>query len=569
MALIFIIYGSYKKYGDNVNELITQNYTEAAAAGKSLTKDCFFRLSSQVGNLGQVLSIAGSDKESISQIVSWQIENSQADAGTVLTSEGSLVFGDAALSAPFLKTEQKAISSCSIAISDMTSCSDGETRFAIAAPYNMDGKDMAIAMFYPQTVLSQLFENEELGADGRFWLADGSGKFVAGDSSLPTWVKDRTYTLDVTAAEMGKHMDINSSIGGADYYVYASKVGFNELYAVYMVPQDAIDEKAQAGLKQILIFGAASLIFLLILLVGCVYTYNVRANNLRLYQKKFKIAIRQSARAAFEYNKRTDRLRLISECEHISLPKPYISLAELGLLVHPNDRGLYGQAVAELRIDGTTTKTVRVAHFSGTGDYKWYNVTATRLTDKGEGKALTIGTVEDIDEREKERLVLYERATTDCLTGLCNRAETERTINTRLKNLEVNEHSAFALIDLDDFKSINDEYGHDFGDKALIYFSGKLKATFRFGDVIGRLGGDEFVVYMTLTSDHKVVGQRLKELMESLKIPTEVGELTLNISCSAGCCMASKGDTFDILYRRADNALYESKTLGKAQAIIE
>ena len=363
---------------------------------------------------------------------------------------------------------------------------------------------------------------------------------------------------------------LDSAPDGEKYYTLSKKLGINNWIVVYMAPKGLIDEKSHMGIKQLYIFGSAVLALLLIMLVIGIYSYNVRSANLLIYQKKFRIATSQSARAAFEYDKRTDRLTLISECEHISLPKPYISLVELSNLVHPYDRGLYGQAVAELRIDGTTSKTVRVSHFAGTDDYKWYNVTATRLTDRGEGKALTIGTVEDIDEREKERLVLYERATTDCLTGLCNRAETERRINMRLKNLEENEHSAFALMDLDDFKNINDEFGHDFGDRALAFFSEKLRATFRFGDVIGRLGGDEFVVYMTLTSDQKVVKQRLKELMEGLKMPSDDNSKSLPvISCSVGCCMASKGDTFDVLYKHADNSLYKSKTLGKAQVIID
>ena len=71
--------------------------------------------------------------------------------------------------------------------------------------------------------------------------------------------------------------------------------------------------------------------------------------------------------------------------------------------------------------------------------------------------------------------------------------------------MEENEQAVFALLDLDDFKDINDKYGHDCGDRALIYFADKLRTTFRFGDIIGRLGGDEFVVYMTLTSDRKIV----------------------------------------------------------------
>jgi diguanylate cyclase (GGDEF)-like protein len=569
MVFAFIAYDSYMKYKINENNIMTQRFSEAALAGKALSVDYFSSLTAEAISAGRVLSFIGTEDESIGRCFSQQYKTSQADTGLVFSQDGNVSYGDKDLRTLFSKTAEEAMSSGGTAVSDIIKCGDGELRFGIAAAFNTKNGTAAVMLLYPQSVLSKVFENKALKMDGKLWLADSSGNFIAGDETLPTWVKDGKYTLDMTKALAGKLLVLDSEYDGTVYYAYAEKLGINDLSEVYIAPKGLTDEKAQVGFKEIYIFALIGLTFLLIVLGSGIYSYNVRASKLRLYQRKFRIATSQSARAAFEYDKRTDRLTLISECERISLPKPYITLNELSNLVHPYDRGLYGQAVAELRIDGTTSKTVRVAHFAGTDDYRWYNVTATRLTDKGDGKALTIGTVEDIDEREKERLVLYERATTDSLTGLCNRAETEKTINLRLTNLEENEHSAFALIDLDDFKNINDEFGHDFGDKALTFFSDKLRATFRFGDVIGRLGGDEFVVYMTLTSDRKVVEQRLQELMEGLKMPKgKDGASAPKISCSAGFCMASKGDTFEILYKRADNALYESKTLGKAQAII-
>ena len=74
---------------------------------------------------------------------------------------------------------------------------------------------------------------------------------------------------------------------------------------------------------------------------------------------------------------------------------------------------------------------------------------------------------------------------------------------------------------------------------------------------------------MTLTSDRKVVERRIQELMESLKMRRAGDNNEMpNITCSIGCCIASKGDSFEVLYKRADGALYESKTLGKGLATI-
>ena len=566
----YSVFGSYEKYSSNEHDITTERFSETVSAEKAITLDYFSRLTAQVNNAGQILLLTGTDDESIRDCFAQQFETSQADVGLIYSSDGSISYGDQGLLTLFSKTAEETMLSGKSSTSNIIECGDGVARLGIAAPFKTnDGGAAVVMLLYSQEVLSQLIENQEIGTGGRLCVVDSEGNYIIRDTTREPWIEAGKYSLNADGVVQDKLFVINSAADGTAYYAYAKQVGINDWYAVYTAPKSVIDEKAKEGIDQIYIFGIASLVLVLFLLICALRWFYNRENSLQLFQKKFRIATIQSARAAFEYDRRTDRLSLISECEHISLPKPYVSLEELGNLVHPADRGLYGQAVTELRKDGATSKIVRVSHFAGTDAYKWYNVTATRLTDRGEGKALTIGTVEDIDEREQERLVLYERATTDSLTGLCNRAETERTINERLNNLDENEHSAFALIDLDDFKNINDEYGHDFGDKVLSFFSDKLRATFRFGDVIGRLGGDEFVVYMTLTADTQVVEYRLRELMENLYMCRgEDGIQGPTITCSAGCCMASKNDTFDNLYKRADNALYESKTLGKAQAII-
>lgn len=566
IGFVYVYYLSYIKYIDSKKEITETHFSEIVTAGKALVLNHIDNITEETGYTAEILSLAGDSKENLGSLFEKQIINTKADAGLLISGDGSVIYGNPEHCSLFLAATEYVLESGGSAVSDMVECSDGIKRYGAVTSFTMeDGSKAVVMLLYPQTVLNDLIDSSILSDHGRLCIADSKGGFVAQQSLPAPWVEEGAYLVE----RQDRLLSVSSKPDGKEYAVYSKSLGINDWFIVYAMPKEVLFAQEQVGSNRIHIFGTVCLIFGLLMIGMGIYKNYVRSYRLNLFKKKFKIATSQSARAAFEYDKRTDRLSLISECKHICLPKPYISLAELSNLVHPADRAAYGQSVIELRRDGTTLATLRLSHFAGTDAYRWYHVTATRLTDRGEGKALTIGTVEDIDEREQERLFLAEKATTDCLTGLCNRSETEKIINERLQKLEDNEHSAFAIIDLDDFKNINDEYGHDCGDKALIFFSDKLKSTFRFGDVIGRLGGDEFVVYMTLTSDKKVVERRIQELMESLKTKRCSDDFKMpEVTCSVGCCIASKGDTFDVLYKRADSALYKSKTKGKGLATI-
>ena len=423
-----------------------------------------------------------------------------------------------------------------------------------------------MALFYPQSVLNELMDQAPASEYTHLCIMDSSGNFVATQTAQELWVASGQFLLDSVTSN--RLTTVTSLSDKKQYVVYAKSTGINDWYVLYAMPKAVLDAQLQTGSNRIHLFGTLSLLFGIFVFGIGLYKNRVRSHHLDLFREKFRIATLQSARAAFEYDKKKDRIRLISECEHIHFPKESMTLSELAACVHPADRAAYGQSVIELRRDNATATNVRCIHFTEDGVYRWYHVTATRLANEGEGRAITIGTVEDIDESEKERLELAQKATTDCLTGLCNRAETEKIIKKRLAELSTDDHSVFAILDLDDFKHINDVYGHECGDRALLFFADKLRNTFRFGDVIGRLGGDEFVVYMTLTSNKEVLERRIQELMDSLKMHRADDEDLPPITCSAGCCIANRGDSFEDLYRLADVALYESKTRGKGLSTI-
>lgn len=163
------------------------------------------------------------------------------------------------------------------------------------------------------------------------------------------------------------------------------------------------------------------------------------------------------------------------------------------------------------------------------------------------------------EQNTTTRLHLKSKAERDELTGLLNRSAFNDLVDF-YKN--ANEELAFLIMDVDNFKNVNDTYGHEVGDKALKYVASLLSECFRSNDFPIRFGGDEFVVIMTeLTHEQKgVIERKLKYINDTLQ-NNEFTELP-KLSVSVGIAFSAKGFGDD-LFKRADTALYKTKEKGR------
>ena len=153
---------------------------------------------------------------------------------------------------------------------------------------------------------------------------------------------------------------------------------------------------------------------------------------------------------------------------------------------------------------------------------------------------------------------------TDGLTGLLNKSSMMREIRKAVAN--DSENGILVILDIDDFKRINDSYGHVIGDFVISGIARCLNSSFRSSDIIGRFGGDEFVVFMPFTHDVVIAQSRVKKVLslmaETIELPNENDKVT----GSFGIAVCSEfGDTYDDLFRKADYALYQAKSGGKNQ----
>lgn len=170
-----------------------------------------------------------------------------------------------------------------------------------------------------------------------------------------------------------------------------------------------------------------------------------------------------------------------------------------------------------------------------------------------------------------DRLVRFISATTaeldrmarmDRLTQIANRGETESVLKQGIKFAQSNAMPlSVIMLDIDDFKKINDTYGHDVGDRVLIETAKVLSAHVRLGDTVGRWGGEEFLMVLLETDEKKAVqiSENIREAIAALHVlPRGKG-----FTASFGVARLAPRETFDAFYQRVDGALYQAKHNGK------
>lgn len=189
--------------------------------------------------------------------------------------------------------------------------------------------------------------------------------------------------------------------------------------------------------------------------------------------------------------------------------------------------------------------------------------------DAQNGNLLAFVTVRDIDNKKRKELYLEERAIVDPLTKVYNRSAGTQYIVKALAEMNPGETSAFMLLDLDHFKRLNDTLGHMRGDDALKNVAEILMNHFRKYDIVCRLGGDEFVVFIQRIPI-EVLDRVLTSLLKKMELDYERGDVKVSITISAGVALVPEhGNTFEELYEKADQALYQVKnTTRNAYKII-
>lgn len=225
--------------------------------------------------------------------------------------------------------------------------------------------------------------------------------------------------------------------------------------------------------------------------------------------------------------------------------------------------------IEELYEQGGRVDTLEYRRTNDEGVMNWYLASSNYTQDPETGDILSFTFIVNINEQKVHELELDHRANYDGLTHVLNKVSLKSAINDAVR-----EHGrrgsdgvhALMVLDIDYFKSVNDEHGHAFGDIVITDFANRIKKTFRENDIIGRVGGDEFVVLLKDARNKESVADKAQELIESARDVYEIHDQCRKITASVGIAMLGKdGMNFTELFASADKALYMAKSRGRDQ----
>jgi len=159
-------------------------------------------------------------------------------------------------------------------------------------------------------------------------------------------------------------------------------------------------------------------------------------------------------------------------------------------------------------------------------------------------------------------------ARTDSLTSCLNRGAFTARVGSLLAQRQAGTTSALLMIDADNFKGINDLFGHDCGDDALAIIARSIRAVLRSGDLVGRMGGEEFAVYLPDLDQHQTeaIAERIRRSVRLANFSPDGQRHLLSVSIGGAFFAGERG--FAELFRIADQRLYEAKRAGRNRAVV-
>jgi diguanylate cyclase (GGDEF)-like protein len=203
------------------------------------------------------------------------------------------------------------------------------------------------------------------------------------------------------------------------------------------------------------------------------------------------------------------------------------------------------------------------------GDGTWFDaqLTVSPLPYPSGDSAGLIFVATDISERKRNAEHIFHLANHDALTGLPNRRLLNRTLETWLRERRAGaERLAVLVVDLDNFKNINDLHGHDAGDALIVHAARCLRAGLRDADFVARIGGDEFVVLLDRVQNQTAAERVAAKLNELLRTKLTLGGQTISAAASIGISLFPEaGKTAALLLKNADSAMYRAKAEGGNQ----
>ena len=353
---------------------------------------------------------------------------------------------------------------------------------------------------------------------------------------------------------------------GDSYYFSWDYLGYNEWYIVNFVRSPDVAIHYENILKE-LIYASLFLIgFTAVLGGGIVVLFLHYRRSLDFETKKYGLLAEFSDTALFEYDRRKDILEFTNNARRILMLDELRISHVMGKKIRTD---LFLQEDRKVMEDMLRSRTgswednIQYAELrlkSISGEYHWFGCHYKTITSDTGTVVKVVGKLADISRQRSREQELREQAMRDVLTGIYNKAG-ERLIDRMVKEKG---QGLFLMLDLNDFKSINDTMGHAAGDAILTEMGRVLKGACRENDIVARIGGDEFVMFLPGVFDRQTGKRKIGEIQESLRTVRISTWGIRGIKASIGAALCPEdGMDYGTLYKAADEAMYQAKEQSK------
>ncbi len=306
----------------------------------------------------------------------------------------------------------------------------------------------------------------------------------------------------------------------------------------------------------------------LFILAGIIIFIQHSEKNLALLNEHcFRVLSEQAGRIIFEWDVSRDKIVALCNFEETFGRKmvtinSYNEAIDAGL-IHEDDIEAYKNIFNSIQ-SGINIKDIKFRVKDSDERFRWCSLSGTMVNNHKGKPYKAIASLIDIDDQQKHLETLSHKACSDELTGLYNKVEVERLVTEILETSSQHKLHALISVDLDNFKNINDSFGHMFGDQVLKDVAEEIKALFRSTDILGRFGGDEFILFIRDIINIEFIQSKAAQLALRLDKDYSMENISHSLSVSIGISIYPQdGKNYTKLYQNADNALYFSKRNGK------
>ena len=411
------------------------------------------------------------------------------------------------------------------------------------------------------------------------YISNSSNKNAFSDGDVNLWEEIKKYNLLNFSIETLKN-NMENGKKGVFYFEYKKDgryavyqpLGINKWYVFSIFTRKELNARAlefQNITKELMFYLIFLKVVLVIIIVGtAMYIYKIiesQSKKLEIKNKIFRMLANKTKDIFFEIHLLEKSLVLYDFSENEDeVTNPVEDFFPENLLkagkIKEENYDIYEKMYEKALKDGNIENYI--IQLKRNGVWKWFRVNTVVFNSEN-----IVGILEDFTEekeKESEYLRISEKSKYDFLTELYNRETFEQEFNRFLK-FEYDEKfiSALFILDLDNFKEINDIFGHRTGDEVLKETAHTLRNSLRSSDILGRIGGDEFVLLIKNAPNINAIEKVAQKINLSLVKTYTRDEKDITISCSIGIKTLEKEASFEKAYEGADLALYKVKYNGR------